>query len=255
MTLVDQHNKEIAENLEHWDRKPLLKKIYRGFHETIARESVDIPDATTVELGSGIGNIKDVIPNCIRTDLFPNPWIDQVENAYKLSFEDNSVGNLVLFDVFHHLRYPGSAFREFNRVLMPGGRLILFEIYTASTLGSLVYGLFHHEPILAKDKIEWEAPEGWSADKIDYYAAAGNAARVFYRGKFEDKLDTWKLLKKKRMSTISYVASGGYSKPQLYPTFMLPCMRFWDKICNLAPILFATRLLVVLEKTEGGGSV
>jgi hypothetical protein len=48
-----------------------------------------------------------VIPECVTTDIFPNPWLDRVENAYALNFADASVGNLILFDVFHHLEFPG----------------------------------------------------------------------------------------------------------------------------------------------------
>ena len=53
---------------------------------------------------------------CVRTDLFANPWIDQVENAYRLTFGDGEVSHLILFDVFHHLQHPRTALRECRRV-------------------------------------------------------------------------------------------------------------------------------------------
>ena len=59
MSDVSKHNEEIQRNLRSWDRKPLLKKIYRGFHELIARHLSPDKEGSTVELGSGIGNIKD----------------------------------------------------------------------------------------------------------------------------------------------------------------------------------------------------
>src|SRR5258708_6138178 len=110
---IDRHQKEILLNQSYWQKKPILQTIYGQFHRLIAAQLSGLPQPLIVELGSGIGNIKDVIPNCLRTDLFPNPWIDQVENAYQLSFKDNSVSDLILFDVFHHLRYPGTALLEF----------------------------------------------------------------------------------------------------------------------------------------------
>jgi hypothetical protein len=61
-------------------------------------------------------------------------------------------------------------------------------------------------------------------------------------------LTDWKKIKTIRLSAISYVASGGYSKPQLYPTSMLPLLKRLEKVLDLFPVLFATRLLVVLEK-------
>ncbi|GAB1594597.1 methyltransferase domain-containing protein [Lysobacter claricitrinus] len=241
---VEQHNVEIAENLRAWERKPLLRRIYRDMHLSIAAKCAHVP-GIAAELGSGIGNIREVLPGCLRTDLFPNPWLDQTENAYTLSFDDESVANLILFDVFHHLRYPGNALREFHRVLAPGGRVLVFEP-AMSALGRLVFGVFHHEPIALKQPIAWNAPEHWSPANVDYYAAQGNASRLFRRvGATFEKLHVQSI---SRSALFSYVASGGYSKPQLYPESAYGIMRRLDRILDTCPALFATRMLVVLEK-------
>jgi len=241
------HKDEISRNLLSWERKPLLKKIYKSFYETIIKFLSSESDLCSVELGSGIGNIKEFIPNCLRTDLFPNPWIDQVENAYKLSFSDSTVSNLILFDVFHHLRYPGTALKEFYRVLTPGGRVLIFDP-CISMLGLIVFGLLHHEDLGLRNEIKMFAPNGWSPDIDDYYAAQGNASRIFLSNKYKMFLEDWRVVTRLRLSAISYVASGGYSKPQFYPDKAFCFMQCVDKFCNLLPSLFATRLLVVLEK-------
>jgi SAM-dependent methyltransferase len=244
---TSRHNEEIAQNLEHWNKKPSLQKSYRAFHQLVAEQLADVEHGQVVELGSGIGNIKETIPECIRTDLFDNPWIDQVENAYDLSFADASISNLIMFDVFHHLRYPGTALAEAYRACMPTGRLIIFEP-CVSLLGSLVYGPLHAEPLAMKDKITWQAPDDWSADDVDYYAAQGNASRVFLSNKYHELLKPWSIVHSRRISAFSYVATGGYSMPQLYPDSAYPLMRKLDKLLDYLPWLFATRLLVVLEK-------
>lgn len=244
---IDLHQESIHKNIQYWQRKPLLQKLYADFYRLIAQNLSNLPDAKIVELGSGLGNIRAVIPNCLRTDLFPNPWIDQIENAFKLSFADETVSDLILTDVFHHLRYPGTALREFARVLRKGGRVIMLEPYM-SALGVLVYGIPHPEPIAVSKTIEWEAPEGWSPENVDYYAAQGNATRIFEGNKFHDRLTDWHKIETIRLSATAYVASGGFSKPQLYPTSMLPVIRKLEKLLGLFPTLFATRLLVILEK-------
>lgn len=243
---LDQHNVEIAENLRAWERKPLLRRIYRDMHASIAAERSHVA-GIDVEVGSGIGNIRDVMPECLRTDLFPNPWLDRTENAYALSFADGSVSNLVLFDVFHHLRHPGNALREFHRVLAPGGRVLVFEP-AMGALGRLVFGAFHHEPIALGDPIAWDAPTGWTAAEADYYAAQGNASRVFRD--VDAMLEGLRVRSIRKFALLSYVASGGYSKPQLYPDAAYPAMRFVDRVLDAVPALFATRMLVVLEKPE-----
>jgi len=244
---IDLHQDFIEKNYEYWNRKPILRTLYGDFYRLIAGELSNLPDGRVVELGSGLGNIREFIPNCIRTDLFPNPWIDQVENAYKLSFQDGSVSDLILTDVFHHLKYPGSALKEFFRVLRTGGRVVMLEP-CISVLGLLVYGILHDEPIAVTREIEWEAPEGWSPEHIDYYAAQGNASRVFLRKRFRQELGDWQTMKTRRLSAIAYAASGGFSKPQLYPTSALPLIRKLENFLDLFPVLFATRLLVMLEK-------
>jgi SAM-dependent methyltransferase len=241
------HQDLIEKNHEYWNQKPLLRTLYGDFYRLIARHLSNLPESKIVELGSGLGNIHDVIPGCLRTDLFLNAWIDQVENAYQLSFTDESISDLILTDVFHHLKYPGTALKEFFRVLRRGGRVIMLEP-CLSALGLLVYGLFHDEPIAILKDIQWEAPEEWSPANIDYYAAQGNASRIFLGKHFCHKLRDWQTIETKQISAIAYAASGGFSKPQLYPALALPLIRRLEKVLGRFPALFATRLLVVLEK-------
>jgi SAM-dependent methyltransferase len=249
MTNIDAHNQEIKENIANWKHKPLLREIYRGFHETIAGHLADRSLGAVVELGSGVADITEVIPNCVRTDLFLNPWIDHVENAYDLSFDDESVSTLILFDVFHHLRYPGTALREFHRVLASHGRVLIFEP-SVSVLGWIVYGLLHREPLGLAEQIQWDAPAGWSPTDLDYYAAQGNATRIFLRREIDVRSFGWKVIMAKRLCSISYVASGGYSKPQMYPSWALPIMLRIDSVLSYMPQVFGTRLLTVMDKTN-----
>jgi SAM-dependent methyltransferase len=244
---VGQHNLEIHANAERWRRKPLLQEIYRGFYLEIARELRRDLAGETVEIGSGIGNLKNVVPDALSTDLFPNPWLDRVENAYALSFADGSVANLILFDVWHHLQYPGTALAEFHRVLAPGGRLIIFDP-AMGMLGRIVYGLFHHEPLGLRDEIRWWAPPGFSPAKMTYYAAQGNAQRVFFSDEWGAQLGNWRTVRRTLWAAIPYVASGGFRGPQLYPRSLLPVVGALDRVANCFPALFATRLLVALEK-------
>lgn len=243
---LEQHNIEIFENRDLWEKKPLLRKVYSEFYRQIAQRVNPAIPGLVVELGSGMGNIKQHLPQCITTDIFPNPWLDRVESAYKLSFGNGEIGHLILFDVFHHLQYPGTALKGFARALAPEGRIILFEP-AMGIVGRFVFGHFHHEPLGLEDEIEFNAPEGFSGREPAYYAAQGNASRVFGSSAYQDKLRPWRITEIKYFPGLAYVTSGGFRGPQLYPQKLLPMLNLLDSALSRFPIL-ASRMLVVLER-------
>lgn len=247
---VNQHNIEIHKNFISWNNKPILRYVYKLFYNAIINEINHNIDKPIVELGSGIGNLKNYLENCITTDIFENPWVDQVENAYYLSFPDHSISNLILFDVFHHLEYPGIALDKFYNVLENGGRVIIFEP-CVSLLGSIVYGIFHHEPVGFFKKITLYPEDNSEVDNNKYYAAQGNAFRLFMKyDKIKSINSKWTLKLFKKHSSLSYLATGGYSKPQLLPDYIIKLLIKTEAIFDLFPYLFATRLMIVLEKKQ-----
>jgi SAM-dependent methyltransferase len=243
----EQHNIEIHQNRAAWKKKPLLQRAYLDFYRLIATKLNPAAHGMTVELGSGMGNIKKVIPDCITTDMFPNPWLDRQVNAYQLSFPDKSLANLILFDVWHHLEFPGTALNEFHRVLATNGRLILFEP-AMGLLGRMVYSLAHHEPVALRQPIRWLAPPDFVTSEPPYFAAQSRADRIFVRGEHRDKLASWQIIEVRSLAAFAYLASGGFSKPQLCPTWLYTVLTRFDSLLSRLPSLFAVRLIAVLEK-------
>jgi SAM-dependent methyltransferase len=241
---IDQHQIEIERNRRFWKDKPLLQAIYAGFYRRIVALVDDTLPGAIVEIGSGIGNLTAHLPRAIRTDLFPNPWLDLACDGYELPFKTGSLSHLILFDVFHHLEAPRAFLMEAHRVLGKHGRLILFEPYI-SWASFAVYGLCHAEPVA------WRRPIS-SHEALPrprhYYAAQGNATRLFFKNTTEDWCAGWSRLHASIVVSFSYLLSGGFTRPALYPETWRRQLEGFDTFLSRWPRVFGARCLIGLER-------
>ena len=245
---LEQHQAEIQQNLRSWETKPLLQKIYAGFYDRIVTLIDERLPGRIVEIGSGIGNLKSRLPRALATDLFPNPWLDLVCDGYDLPFRDGCVSHLVLFDVFHHLEAPNAFLQDARRVLTKSGRVILFEPFI-SLCSYPVYGMFHHEPVAMGKDINLTQT---SARPRAYYAAQGNATRLFFRREFAlgPTARDWNVFHAEAFGCFHYLLSGGFRKPAMYPAGWLDPLRNLDAKLSRWPSLFGGRCLVGMRPVE-----
>jgi hypothetical protein len=73
---------------------------------------------------------------------------------------------------------------------------------------------------------------------------------VFWQGQYPEILDGFEIIARERIGAWPYALTGGYSKPQLYPTALYGLMTAIDKVMGLAPALSALRALVVLRRRD-----
>jgi SAM-dependent methyltransferase len=241
-TPIGQHAVEIERNADVWRRNPLLRRVYDGFYDRLLALVDPAVPGRLVEIGSGIGNLKARVPRAVATDLFPSPWLDVVCDGYRLPFGDGRVSHLILVDVFHHLQTPAAFFREAHRVLAPRGRVILLDPYI-SLASFPVYAWLHHEPVAWLSPIDpRETPRGTGG----YYAAQGNATRVFFGREKAAWLANWHCLHASASAEFSYLLSGGFSRGAWYSDRHLDGLRRWDARLSRWPRLFGARCLVAL---------
>ncbi|MBI4660208.1 MAG: methyltransferase domain-containing protein [Verrucomicrobia bacterium] len=239
---MNRHQLEILRNRRVWDSKPLLRQIYADFYERITRLTDRAIPGRIVEIGSGIGNLKASLPETLSTDAHFNHWLDLVCDAYELPFANGAVSHLILFDVFHHLSAPKCFMNEARRVLAAGGRLVLFEPYI-SWASRPIYGLFHPEPVAWRAEIN---PAETLPRPRPYYAAQGNATRIFFRREAGALLEGWLVLHAEALASFGYALSGGFSRPAFYPARWLPWLQRMDKLLSRWPKLFGVRCLIGL---------
>lgn len=228
-----------------WDQKPVLRTVYNDIFERIASRAVA---GTTLEIGGGIGNLKERIDGLISSDIQFAPWLDLVADAQKLPFSSGALSNIVMLDVLHHIEFPALLFREASRVLRPGGRIIMAE--PGITLGSkLFYRLLHHEPVqMDADPLLEGAPDR-NRDPYDSNQAIPTLLATSYREKFHTMFPDLAIVETQWFSFVAYPFSGGFRSWSLMNEPMARAMLWLEKRAESAlGRHFAFRLLTVIEK-------
>jgi SAM-dependent methyltransferase len=228
-----------------WERKSGLRLVYKDFYNRIAAACVP---RVTVEIGSGIGNLKQRLTNVVATDVQFSPWLDLVADAQKLPFAPDAASNIVMVDVLHHLEFPAIFFREAERILRPGGRIVMVE--PAITLGStLFYRLLHHEPVNTSiDPLLMGAPDPTRNPGVSNQAIPTLIA-VKYRARFAALFPGLRIERIDSFSFAAYPMSGGFKAWNLLPTKVARHLLHFERI--LEPVVgrfLAFRMLLVIEK-------
>lgn len=228
-----------------WEQKPVLRTVYGDIFERIASRTVP---GTTLEIGGGIGNLKERIDDLVSSDIQFAPWLDLVADAQMLPFADGALSNIVMLDVLHHIEFPSLLFREASRVLRPGGRIIMAE--PGITLGSrLFYHLLHHEPVqMDADPLLEGAPDR-SRDPYHSNQAIPTLLATSHREQFHAKFPGLTISETQWFSFIAYPFSGGFRPWSLMTEPMARGMLWLEKHAEQAlGRHFGFRLLTVVEK-------
>ncbi|MDA3951674.1 MAG: class I SAM-dependent methyltransferase [Spirochaeta sp.] len=144
----------------------LLEKRYRWMNRYIQ------PGDRGIEVGAGAGFSKEFI-ECEAyqtTDFADYPWIDIINvDAMHTPFDDSQFDFVVSSNMIHHLAYPVQFFREMRRILKPGGRLLIQEVYTSFFMRFFLR-LMRHEgydfdaDVFDESTVANDADDLWSAN-------------------------------------------------------------------------------------------
>lgn len=245
-TIPEKNNSRANEHREIWDNKPVLREIYSHLYKKIVSTCAH---GTVVEVGGGSGNLKNFHPDVVSFDIVPAPWLDFVADAQSLPFSDDSVGNLVMFDVLHHIEYPIRFLAEAVRVLRPGGRIIMVE--PAMTLFSWpFYRYIHEEPVVMSiDPLQDGVPDP-NKDPFIGNQAIPTLLATRYARKLNEQFPALKIVHKEWLSLFSYPLSGGFKRWSLItPGLARVLLRLEDTISPVLGRAMGFRLFFVLEKT------
>jgi len=195
-------------------QKIFLSRIYQDFYQEFKKVREEFKDGVFVEIGSGGGFLKKVIPDVITSDILPLAHIDMSFSAVRLPFKNNRIDCFFMFDVLHHVKDAAVFLEELARCLKSGGKVVMIE--PANTLwGRFIYQNFHHET--------FDPNAGWTIDGAGPLSDANGALPwiIFSRDrkKFENDFPGLKIRQCKAHTPFRYLISGGLSFRQLLPSF------------------------------------
>ena len=227
------------------------KKFLRGLYEEWYGDlmaAIPAPSAgqgKILELGSGGGFLKELLPECLTSEVFPLSGVDLVLDARALPFAEGSLRAILMVDVFHHIPNVREFLREAERTLAPGGVIAMWEPWN-TPWSRLIYRKLHHEPFepCAAD---------WSFPAAGPLSGANGALPwiVFERDKavFEEEFPGLKMETLRRDYPFSYLVSGGASLRALAPGGFFPGVRWLERGLSCFSKQLAMFAFIVVRKT------
>jgi SAM-dependent methyltransferase len=200
-------------------RQTILKKpSLRHFYDDIYREFMKClshcsENGIAIELGSGVGFAKSIIPGLVATDILPYEGLDLIVDGTKLPFADNSLRMICMMNAFHHIPDVKSFLGEAERCLVPGGRILIADQHVG-ILSRFILKYVHHEPFDPKAK-------NWEFDPSGPLSGANGALAwiVFMRDRkvFEILFPQLNIVRYEPHSPMRYWLTGGLKKWNLLP--------------------------------------
>ena len=173
-------------------------------------------------------------------------------DAQNTNLDSNSFDFVIASNMLHHVAFPLKFLDEMNRILRPGGRLIIQEAY-CSIIFQIITIIMKHEGFDFTKNI-WSRKESMTNSED---AWAGNIAiphLIFDdKKKFSEEFKTKFIIKHEKIyECFIFLNSGGVSSKTFYiplNTFFLKILKYIDKILIFfLPKIFGMGRQIVLEK-------
>jgi len=202
-----------------------------------------------LEIGSGAGFLKKVIPDVVTSDYLDIATVDIPKcSALNLPFGQEELSAIFLLDVLHHLPDLDAFFYEAIRVLQIGGIVAMVE--PANTLLSkFVYRHFHYEAFdpLASD---WKLPSG-GGPVSTANGALPWIALVRDRKRFEERFPRLRIGLLEPFGPLLYPLSGGVERSnQFLPGSWLSGVRTMESLLSPFNKYFGLFYRIILSRCK-----
>jgi SAM-dependent methyltransferase len=231
------HGKIIKENL-------FLKETYNQWYSYFLNEIHKLPEGGhLIELGSGGGFLKELLPTVICTDILELPSLDITCSALDLPFGNQSTGGIFMVDAFHHFTNCKKFLSEADRVLIPNGKLIMVEPAN-SFFSRPIYKYLHHEPF--DPRAGWEIPESGPLSNAN--GALPYIVFIRDRALFIESFPNLTIESVEFIHPLLYLISGGLSRKQIFPDFSFRFFNGLDRFLSKLSPQFSMFMVIKIRK-------
>lgn len=207
--------------------KAALKAWYEGVYARWAGALAAVPgEGLAVELGAGAGFAKDRIPGLWTTDTLPYEGLDQVADAQAMPWGGGEIRAIFALNVFHHLPDVSRFLGEVERVLRPGGILLLTDQHPGPVAAPILRHA-HHEPFDPR-AAQWQAPVNGALA-----GANGALAWIVFRRDlelFRQRHPSLELLEYRTFAPLQYWMAGGLKAWNAAPGPLAALVRGFDAL-------------------------
>ncbi|MCE9547695.1 MAG: class I SAM-dependent methyltransferase [Planctomycetia bacterium] len=232
----------------------LLRHRYEWMNQFIG------PDDEGIEVGCGTGLSKEFIQakKYYLTDAADFDWLDYRHvDALATPFADASFNFVVASNMIHHTARPLAFFGEMQRILLPGGRLIIQEV-NASLVMRMMLRLMRHEGYSYDCNVF--DPEVICNDPHDLWSANCAIPNLLFddMAKFEQHVPAFTSIHSSFSECTCMINSGGVIAKTFYiplPAWVVRLMiRFDAAMAGRFPSLVAMQRQVVLQSRDAEGA-
>ena len=214
-------------------RKRFLREFYSEAYGKYVECLGRCPqNGKALELGSGGGFAKKIIPDLVTSDTLAYEGVDQLIDARKLPFNDGSLRAILMLNVFHHIPDVEVFLGEAERCLTSGGRMLIID-HHPGWLSHWIYKYAHHEPY-EPEAVNWRfESRGPLSD------ANGALAWIVFRRdhkRFQALFPHLQLERYQPHTPFRYWFSGGLKSWSLLPGWSFPLLTWVDcALTRIAP--------------------
>jgi SAM-dependent methyltransferase len=227
-------------------QKKFLRLLYTDWYRELA-QSLPSGAGAVLELGTGAGFLREMVPGLITSDVLHIPDLDVVLDAHHMPFGSGSLRAVVMIDVLHHLPRPHVFFSEAARCVRPGGVVVMIEPWV-TPWSRLIYSKLHHEPFHPEAE-EWGFPPSGPLS-----GANGALPWIIFRRdreRFDREHPEWQVKTVEPDMPISYLLSGGVSMRSFAPGWMFRIVRTLER--SVKPWKDRCAMFVKIHLERSGG--